>query len=110
MSDLPECSHDPTGIHPFDAREHMNDQWSSHLETLSLTEIIRLQNQLSDVVTRRFEKPLALCFSDIVGSSQYFARFGDEAGQRLQQQHVDLLSEALTGTDGRIIHTAGDGA
>jgi class 3 adenylate cyclase len=110
MSDLPGCSHDPTGIHPFEAREHMNNQWSSHLETLSLTEIIRLQNQLSEVVTRRFERPLALCFSDIVGSTQYFARFGDEAGQRLQQQHVDLLSEALTGTDGRIIHTAGDGA
>ena len=34
MSDLPECSHDPTGIHPFEAREHMNDQWSSHFETL----------------------------------------------------------------------------
>ena len=88
----------------------MNDQWSSHLETLSLTEIIRLQNQLSDVVSRRFEKPLALCFSDIVGSTQYFERFGDEAGQRLQQQHLDLLSASLTGIDGIIIHTAGDGA
>ena len=88
----------------------MNNQWSSHLETLSLTEIIRLQNQLSEVVTRRFEKPLALCFSDIVGSTQYFERFGDEAGQRLQQQHLDLLNASLTGIDGRIIHTAGDGA
>ncbi|MEP6890305.1 MAG: adenylate/guanylate cyclase domain-containing protein [Nitrospirota bacterium] len=87
----------------------MNDQWSSHLETLSLTEIIRLQNQLSGVVTRRFEKSLALCFSDIVGSTRYFERFGDEAGQRLQQQHFDLLSASLTGIDGRIIHTAGDG-
>jgi class 3 adenylate cyclase len=110
MNHLPECSHDPTGTDTFKDREHMNDQWFSHLETLSLTEIIRLQNQLSDVVTRRFEKPLALCFSDIVRSTQYFERFGDEAGQRLQQQHLDLLSESLTGIDGRIIHTAGDGA
>lgn len=106
---LSECSHDPTDIHPFEAREHMNDQWSNHLETLSLTEIIRLQNQLSEVVTKRFEKPLALCFSDIVGSTRYFARFGDEAGQRLQQQHCDLLSASLAGIDGKIIHTAGDG-
>ena len=96
--------------HPLEAHEHMNHQWSSHLETLSLTEIIRLQNQLSEVVTRRFEKSLALCFSDIVGSTRYFERFGDEAGQRLQQQHFDLLSASLAGIDGRIIHTAGDGA
>ena len=110
MNDRPECSHGSTGIHPFEALEHMNDQWSSHLETLSLIEIIRLQNQLSEVVTRRFEKSLALCFSDIVGSTRYFERFGDEAGQRLQQQHFDLLSASLAGIDGRIIHTAGDGA
>ena len=89
----------------------MNDQWSYNLETQSLTEIIRLQNQFSEVVARRFEKPLALCFSDIVGSTRYFSRFGDEAGQRLQQQHFDLLSASLTGIiDGKIIHTAGDGA
>ena len=110
MNHLPECSHDPTGTHTFKDREHMSDQWSSYLETLSLTEIIRLQNQLSEVVTRRFEKSLALCFNDIVGSTRYFERFGDEAGQRLQQQHFDLLSESITGIDGRIIHTAGDGA
>ena len=110
MSDLPECSHDPTGIHPFEAREHMNDQWSSHFETLSLTEIIRLQNQLSATLTRRFERPYALIFSDIVGSTAYFSRYGDEAGRRLQQQHFDLLSNAMIGTQGQFFHTAGDGA
>ena len=104
------CSHDPAGTQSFGARGHMNDQWSRNLETLSLTEIMRLQNQLSEVVTRKFERPLALCFTDIVGSTRYFSRFGDEAGRRLQQQHFDLLSEALTGIDGRIIQTAGDGA
>jgi hypothetical protein len=41
----------------------MNDQWSSHLEIHSLTEIIRLQNQLSGALTPRFEHP---CFDHLV--------------------------------------------
>ena len=88
----------------------MNDQQPFDLEALSLTQLIRLQNQLSEVVTKRFEKPLTIVFSDIVGSSRYFTKFGDEAGQRLQQEHFDILADALAGDDGNIIHTAGDGA
>ena len=45
---------------------------------LSMTEIIRLRDLLSKALTRRFERPLALAFSDVVGSTPYFARFGDE--------------------------------
>ena len=65
----------------------MGDSAPFDLDSLTLTEIIRLQNQLSAALTRRFERPYALVFSDIVGSTAYFARYGDEAGGRLQQQH-----------------------
>jgi class 3 adenylate cyclase len=80
------------------------------LETASLTDIIRLQNQLSEVLRRRFTKSLALSFTDIVGSTAYFARFGDEAGRRLQQRHFDLLEAALGPFGGSIVDTSGDGA
>ncbi|MGI5862450.1 MAG: adenylate/guanylate cyclase domain-containing protein [Myxococcales bacterium] len=80
------------------------------LETLSLTDIIRLQNQLSQVLSRKFERRLALGFSDIVGSTPYFARFGDQAGRKLQQRHTDLLQTVLSRHEGRIVDTAGDGA
>ena len=79
-------------------------------ESLGLREIIRLQNQLSEVLSRRFERHLALMFSDIVGSTGYFSRFGDEAGRRLQQRHVDLLEPVVARFEGRIVDTAGDGA
>ncbi len=78
-------------------------------EQLGLTQIIRLQNQLSAVLVRRFERLRALAFSDIVASTAYFARFGDEAGRRLQQHHIDLHERALGETGGRIVDTAGDG-
>lgn len=75
-----------------------------------MTEIIRLQDALSKALVRRFEKKLALVFSDIVGSTAYFARFGDEAGRKLQQRHLDLVTATVAERGGRIIDTAGDGA
>ncbi|MEO8278360.1 MAG: adenylate/guanylate cyclase domain-containing protein, partial [Ideonella sp.] len=82
----------------------------SDLSALTMTEIIRLQNQLQDELTRRFARQVALVFSDIVGSTPYFARFGDAAGRQLQQLHFDLLAACVGGAGGRIVDTAGDGA
>lgn len=80
------------------------------LGSLSMTEIVRLQNLLQQELTRRFETSAAICFSDIAGSTPYFQRFGDSAGRQLQQLHIDLLNAELTAHDGRLVDTAGDGA
>jgi class 3 adenylate cyclase len=82
---------------------------SIDFESLSLTEIIRLQNRLSAHIAKCYEKQLAIVFCDIIGSSAYFARFGNEAGHRIQQQHADILTEALADSHGRIVDRAGDG-
>jgi class 3 adenylate cyclase len=88
----------------------MSSELRLDVEALGLTEIIQLREQLSQVLTRRFDRALALAFTDIVGSTAYFARFGNEAGRTLQQRHYDLLQEAVLENDGRIVDTAGDGA
>ncbi len=88
----------------------MQPDFDDLCNSLGMTEIIRLQNLLSTALVRRFERKMAVAFSDIVGSTAYFTRFGDEAGRQLQQRHVDLLNQALAGTTGRIVDTAGDGA
>lgn len=88
----------------------MSETFEELAERLSLTEIVRLQDTLSRALVHRFEKKLALAFSDVVGSTPYFARFGDEAGRKLQQRHVDLVQAAVTKRGGRIVDTAGDGA
>lgn len=80
------------------------------LESMSLTEIMRLRELISDVLVRRFERNLALVFTDVVGSTAYFAEYGDEAGRSLMQRHTDILSQVLPRYDGRIVDTAGDGA
>ena len=80
------------------------------LSALTMTQIIRLQNQLQQELTRRFERPALLVFSDIVGSTAYFSRFGDAAGRQLQQMQLDLLAGCMGDSGGRIVDTAGDGA
>lgn len=77
---------------------------------LTMTEIIRLQTALSQELARRFERTVALVFTDIVESTRYFAQFGDEAGGRLQQLHFDLLERSVSTRGGRIVDKAGDGA
>jgi class 3 adenylate cyclase len=79
-------------------------------ESLTLTEIIHLQTQLSQILQRRFERHVILAFTDVAGSTEYFARYGDAAGRTLIQRHLDLLNSVLSGTQGRIVDTAGDGA
>ncbi len=88
----------------------MHPDFETLCDSLGMTEIIRLQTMLSAALVRRFERPLTLCFSDIVGSTPYFARFGDEAGRQLQQSHIDFLQKAIAPSGGRIVDTAGDGA
>ena len=79
------------------------------LSSLSLTEIVRLQNQLQQELRRRFERTLLMAFSDIVGSTPYFARFGDAVGRQLHLLHVDLLGQAAGEAQGRVVDAVGDG-
>jgi class 3 adenylate cyclase len=83
---------------------------SLDFDALSFTAMIRLRDELSNAMHRRFGRDLALLFTDVVGSTNYFARFGDAAGRSLQQRHFDHLHAALTPRGGRLVDTAGDGA
>lgn len=80
------------------------------LDSLSLTDLIQIQNAIPEVLRRRFQTSLALLFTDVVGSTPYFAQFGDDAGHGLQQRHFDFLRQVLLANGGRIVDTAGDGA
>src|SRR6476469_5743289 len=88
----------------------MSEDYEELANRLSMAGIIRLQDALSKALVRRFEKRLALAFADMVGSTPYFAKFGDVAGRKLQQRHVYLVQRALGHSVVRIVDTAGDGA
>jgi class 3 adenylate cyclase len=80
------------------------------LDNLSLSEIIQLQIRLSETLKHRFEKSLALAFTDVVDSTAYFARFGNEAGRALEHRHLALIDHVIAPAGGRVVEVAGDGA
>ena len=83
-----------------------NIDWDS----LSLDDFTQLREETTRQMRRRFERQIALVFTDVVGSTEYFDRQGSVAGQALLQRHEGLLQTALGGTTGRVVDTAGDGA
>jgi class 3 adenylate cyclase len=80
------------------------------LETLSLHERTDLQDRVSKVMRRRFERVAAVTFTDVVGSTEYVVRHGAVAGRAQLQRSHSLLEESLEGSGGRIVDTAGDGS
>ncbi len=79
-------------------------------ESQSLTELIEISGEISKAIKRRFERHMALAFSDVVGSTDYFQQFGDKEGRVLQQRHYNLLNIVLEKFNGQLVDTAGDGA
>jgi class 3 adenylate cyclase len=79
-------------------------------DALSLTELIKLRDEIERETRARYQRSVVLVFTDVVGSTAYFERFGDAAGRALLQRHLDLLGSVLSLHDGRIVDTAGDGA
>ena len=100
LSNLRLPSAEPT---PFDR------QIAAEGEKLSLRDLLNARNELSRLINRRFKQPLALAFCDIVGSTSYFNRFGDEAGQAIMQRLMVLVARALPAGNGRLVETTGDG-
>ena len=79
-------------------------------DTLSLTDLIKLQDEIAQKIRARFERRLAIVFADVVGSTQYFERFGSARGRGLLQRFLDQLAAVTQQDQGRIVDTAGDGA
>jgi len=79
-------------------------------ERMTLTELIQLHTELDAAMNRRFRRPQAMVFTDVVDSTAYFRHFGNVAGRALQQRHFDAASAHLAAHQGRLVDTAGDGA
>ncbi|HVY62668.1 MAG TPA: adenylate/guanylate cyclase domain-containing protein [Planctomycetota bacterium] len=95
---------------PTPATTGLSTVLSLDLSSLSLDEMMQVQNHISKVLRKRFERERALAFTAVLGAEAYFQAFGDEAGRRLIQRHLDIMSWAVPRAGGRIVDTAGDGA
>lgn len=51
---------------------------------------------------------IAVLFTDVVSSTEYFKRYGDDKGRRMLKTHVDIVSPYISLFDGVLVKTVGD--
>lgn len=88
--------------------ESLAREIAEQLEGSSIVEILRVQDHLQKLVRERYERQVAVLFSDIVDSTRYFERHGDAEGRRMVQRHADLLSPIIGDGGGRVVKSIGD--
>jgi class 3 adenylate cyclase len=70
--------------------------------------LLRQRDELDRAIREKYQRRVAVIFTDIQGSTQYFERFGDLAGRAMVQRHNDLLFPVIANTGGRVVKTIGD--
>ena len=73
-----------------------------------LDEILTRRKELDDLIDTRFRRPIAVLFTDIVGSTRFFSTHGDIEGRLMIKRHNDLLTPLISQYQGNLIEIIGD--
>ena len=93
------------------ALSKMDEAPSDHtvvLDSKQHAELMALRAQQDQVLQKRFDKNVAVMFTDLVGSTAYYEKYGDVKGREKVLTHNALLFPLVTNGGGVIIKTIGD--
>ena len=72
-----------------------------------IDQLLRARGDI-DTALRRHKAQVAILFTDIVGSTSFFERYGDTAGLLMLQRHHELVLPAIEDAGGTVVKTIGD--
>src|SRR5207237_7698215 len=72
-----------------------------------IDQLLKARSEIDEEL-RRYKTTQAVLFTDVVGSTTYFDRFGDTAGVLLLHRHDHLVISAVEEFQGTIIKTIGE--
>jgi class 3 adenylate cyclase len=67
-----------------------------------------LLREIDTEIQNSHTKTVAVLFTDIVGSTQFYERMGDIEGRQMVQEHNDLLFPIIERSGGGVVKTIGD--
>ncbi len=73
----------------------------------NINQLLQARSEIDDELRRR-KSQITIFFTDVVGSTTYFDRFGDTAGLLLVHRHDNLVMSAVEEFQGTVIKTIGD--
>lgn len=79
------------------------------VDAASVEELLRLQDQVPDLVRERYERFLAVLGVEIVGLETYASRHGDVAAKRLSERVRELAQPILTMSKAQVLAPIGEG-
>jgi class 3 adenylate cyclase/tRNA A-37 threonylcarbamoyl transferase component Bud32 len=71
-------------------------------------ELLEAREEIERTLREKYERRVAVLFSDLVGSTAYYERHGDIAGRALVERHLGLLRPPIENAGGRVLKTIGD--
>ena len=77
------------------------------MQEADIHQLLKIRSEIDEEI-RRHKTERTVLFTDIVGSTNYFDRFGDTAGLLLIQRHDDFVASAVRQFQGVVIKTIGD--
>jgi len=72
-----------------------------------LDQLLRQRAEIDELL-RRHQTSFSVLFTDVVGSTEYFDRYGDIAGVAMLSRHEDLARKCIEEQGGRVIKNIGD--
>src|SRR5262245_41974708 len=73
----------------------------------NIDELLQARSEIDEELRRRKSR-VTIFFTDVVGSTTYFDRFGDTAGLLLLHRHDHLVTTAVEEFQGVVVKTIGD--
>jgi formylglycine-generating enzyme required for sulfatase activity/class 3 adenylate cyclase/predicted Ser/Thr protein kinase len=73
----------------------------------NIDQLLRARSEIDEEL-RRHKTKVTVLFTDVVGSTTYFDRFGDTAGLLLLHRHDNLVTTAVDEFRGIVVKTIGD--
>src|SRR5215510_10631418 len=73
----------------------------------TIDDLLQARSEIDEEL-RRHKTKITVLFTDVVGSTNYFDRFGDTAGLLLLHRHDNYVCSAVVEFEGTVIKTIGD--
>src|SRR5215813_13486684 len=73
----------------------------------NVDQLLRARSEIDEEL-RRHKTKVTVFFTDVVGSTTYFDRFGDTAGLLLLHRHDNLVTTAVEEFHGMVVKKIGD--
>src|SRR5215468_10747764 len=73
----------------------------------TIDDLLQARSEIDEEL-RRHKTKITVLFTDVVGSTNYFDRFGDTAGLLLLHRHDNYVGSAVVDFEGTVIKTIGD--